>query len=88
MILEVAILDIKSGQQRQFENDFSLAGQYIASVTGYIRHSLRKCVEKDNRYILLVDWEELDDHTVGSRQSEGYQEWKNFCIITTIRFLS
>ncbi len=76
MILEVAILNVKPGQEKQFEADFAIAGQYISSTKGYIKHSLRKCLEKDNKYILLVDWEHLDDHTIGFRQSAQYLEWK------------
>lgn len=76
MILEVATLTIKNGQEEQFETDFAIAGQYISAVKGYIKHSLRKCVEQENKYILLVDWETLEDHTVGFRQSLAYLEWK------------
>ena len=77
MILEVAILQVKAGQEKQFETDFATAGQYISTIKGYVRHSLRKCLEQDNKYILLVDWENLEDHTVGFRQSSEYLEWKN-----------
>ena len=43
---------------------------------GYISHQLQRCIEKENRYILLVNWETLEDHTVGFRSSDEYQEWK------------
>lgn len=76
MILEVAILNVKEGQEKQFERDFMIAGQYISTIKGYIRHSLRKCLEQDNKYILLVDWESLEAHTVGFRESAQYLEWK------------
>ena len=76
MILEVAILEVKSGQEKQFEADFELAGKHISSIKGYIKHSLLKCLEQENKYILLVDWENLEDHTEGFRQSTQYQEWK------------
>lgn len=76
MILEVAILNVKDGQQKQFETDFATAGQFISSIKGYVKHSLRKCLEHNNKYILLVDWENLDDHTIGFRQSSQYLEWK------------
>ena len=46
------------------------------SIQGYLGHSLRKCIEQENKYILLVDWEKLEDHTIGFRQSEHYLEWK------------
>jgi heme-degrading monooxygenase HmoA len=77
MILEVAILNVKIGQEKQFEIDFATAGQFISSIKGYVRHSLRKCLEQDNKYILLVDWEKLEDHTIGFRQSSEYLKWKS-----------
>ena len=77
MILEVAILNVKGGQEKQFEIDFAIAGQFISSIKGYVKHSLRKCVEQQNKYILLVDWENLEDHTIRFRQSAEYLEWKN-----------
>lgn len=44
MILEVVILNVKSGQEKQFEIDFLAAGQFISSIKGYVKHSLRKCL--------------------------------------------
>ena len=76
MILEVAILNVKPGQEKQFEIDFAAAGQFISSIKGYVKHSLGHCIEQKNKYILLVDWENLEDHTVGFRQSTQYLEWK------------
>jgi|TARA_B110000259_G_scaffold11504_1_gene12483 heme-degrading monooxygenase HmoA len=76
MILEVVILNVKSGKEKQFEIDFETAGQFIISIKGYIKHSLRKCLEQNNKYILLVEWENLEDHTIRFRQSEQYLEWK------------
>ena len=76
MILEVAILKVKKGEQQNFERDFTIASQFIQSIPGYVSHSLRKCIEKKNKYLLLVDWQELEDHTVGFRESGAYVEWK------------
>lgn len=76
MILEVAVLFIKKGEEIEFERDFALAGQFISSIDGYISHSLRKCIEHDNKYLLLVEWNKLEDHTIGFRGSEPYIEWK------------
>lgn len=76
MILEIAILNIKEGLSEKFEQDFKLAEQYISSIKGYQGHSLKKCMEQNNKYLLLVDWEILEDHTIGFRQSEVYKKWK------------
>ena len=76
MILEVAILDVKPGQAGEFETAFSEAQQIIISMPGYISHQLQKCIEKSDRYLLLVNWQSLEDHTIGFRESEQYQEWR------------
>lgn len=76
MILEVAILNIKPGQEKAFELAFSKALPIISSMKGYISHQLQHCIEKENRYILLVNWQTLEDHTVGFRGSREYLEWK------------
>jgi heme-degrading monooxygenase HmoA len=43
---------------------------------GYINCDLQKCIETRDRYILLVYWQTLEDHTIGFRQSKEYQTWK------------
>ncbi len=76
MILEVAILDVKPGQTEAFESAFTVASDIIARSKGYRGHELQRCVEKANRYLLLVRWDSLEDHTEGFRKSADYQEWK------------
>jgi heme-degrading monooxygenase HmoA len=76
MILEVAILDVIPNQEPDFESAFAKASGIIAGMPGYISHQLQRCVEKSNRYILLVNWETLEAHTVGFRGSAEYQEWR------------
>ena len=76
MILEVAILNIRDGTNDAFEAAFREASPIIAAIPGYISHEVRPCIETPNRYILLVQWRQLEDHTVGFRQSEGYQRWR------------
>ena len=76
MILEAAFLYVKPELANQFEADFAKASQYISSIEGYLGHRLEKCLEVENKYLLLVDWNTLEDHTVGFRASEAYLEWK------------
>lgn len=76
MILEVAILDVKKNFEQEFEKAFTEAEKIIVSMHGYISHQLSKCLEKSNRYILLVNWNKLEDHTEGFRKSLEYQQWK------------
>jgi heme-degrading monooxygenase HmoA len=76
MVLEVAILDVIPGLEDDFLKAFSAAQQIISRMAGYISHQLKSCVENGSRFILLVEWETLTDHTEGFRGSPEYQEWK------------
>jgi heme-degrading monooxygenase HmoA len=75
-VLEVAILNVKAGLSADFEKAFSEAQKIISSMEGYISHQLQKCVEVENKYILLVNWKTLEAHTEGFRRSAAYQDWK------------
>ncbi|MBE9094215.1 antibiotic biosynthesis monooxygenase [Tychonema sp. LEGE 07203] len=77
MILEVAILDIKPEMAGEFEIAFKTASAIIGSMPGYVSHELQRCIEIRNRYILLVRWKSLKDHTVGFRESPEYQKWRS-----------
>ncbi|WP_298479362.1 antibiotic biosynthesis monooxygenase [uncultured Maribacter sp.] len=76
MIIEIAELKIKDGMSGDFEENFKKAELIISSMKGYISHQMKKCIEEENQYLLLVKWETLEDHEIGFRKSEKYQEWK------------
>lgn len=76
MVLEVAILHVIPTQRADFERTFGEAQSIIASMPGYGRHELRRCVETPARYLLLVWWDDLESHTVGFRTSPEYERWK------------
>ena len=76
MILEVAVLNVRAGAEAEFETAFRQASSIISSMRGYLWHQLQRCIEVPNRYVLLVNWESLEAHTVGFRGSAEYQDWK------------
>jgi heme-degrading monooxygenase HmoA len=76
MILEVARLQILPGQAAAFELAFAQAQHIISAMPGYHSHQLQHCIEDANQYLLLVQWQTLQDHTIGFRQSPEYQQWK------------
>lgn len=76
MILEAVILNVIPNQTQEFENSFRVASAIIAKSKGYIEHELQKCIEVENKYLLLIKWETLEHHTVGFRNSAEYQQWK------------
>lgn len=64
------------GREQAFEEAFRQAQRIISASPGYLGHELSRCVEKPSRYLLLVRWRTLEDHTVGFRQSAPYQAWR------------
>jgi len=69
MILEVAVLQVRAGEGAEFEAAFAGARQYISAMPGFLSLRLERCIEARDKYLLLVEWRTLEDHTVGFRQS-------------------
>ncbi len=76
MILELAILNVRSEVTAEFENAFAEAQGIISAMEGYISHQLQRNVEVENRYVLLVNRKTLEHHTEGFRGSAEYREWR------------
>lgn len=76
MILEIASLNVRAREYEAFEAAYREASPIIASAKGYVSHEMQRCMETPGRYVLLVRWETLEDHTVGFRGSERYQQWR------------
>jgi heme-degrading monooxygenase HmoA len=77
MILEVADIRIAPGQQVAFEEAI------VRGVTTVIRHAkgfegykVNHSVESPERYLLMIYWATLEDHTVGFRQSPAFADWR------------
>ena len=76
MITEHALLSVVPGREEQFEAAFRQARPIIASMPGFVSLSLSRSIESPGTYLLLVEWEKLEDHTVGFRGSPEYQQWR------------
>ena len=77
MILEHAVLEVIPGREQAFEEAFQSAKAIISAAVGFRSMRLSHCVEERNRYLLLVEWDRLEDHTEGFRGSAAYQEWRS-----------
>jgi heme-degrading monooxygenase HmoA len=76
MILEIATLNIRPDGRQAFEAAFPAAARILSSAEGYISHQLHRSVDTENRYVLLVNWQTKENHTVGFRGSQQYEEWR------------
>ena len=76
MIREHALLDVIPGEEERFELAFAEAKAIIASMPGFRSLTLDRGIEQPSRYLLLVEWDRLEDHTEGFRGAPEYQRWK------------
>lgn len=76
MILEVAVLDVRPGQEAAFEAAMRQARPLIEETPGFVAMNVRRCMETTNRYLLMVSWQTIEDHTIGFRLSKRHEEWR------------
>ncbi|HET9642201.1 MAG TPA: antibiotic biosynthesis monooxygenase family protein [Burkholderiaceae bacterium] len=78
MILEVADIRIRGGEQQAFDEAIQRGLRtVIANAKGYRGHKVVKCIESPERYLLLIRWETLENHTVDFRHSPAFTEWRS-----------
>lgn len=76
MILEIATLKIKLDKKAEFEAVLHKAQDILKAAEGYIRHDFQHCIEEEDKYVLLIQWESLEAHTEGFRKSELFKQWR------------
>jgi heme-degrading monooxygenase HmoA len=76
VILEHALLPVRAGSEPAFERAFAEAKDIIAVMPGFRRLTLSRCLERPATYLLLVEWDRIEDHMVGFRESPEYQRWR------------
>ena len=76
MITEHAILEVVAGQEDEFVEAMEAAKHIIAASPGFVSLRVERCVERPSCFLLLVEWERLEDHTDGFRGSPRYADWR------------
>jgi heme-degrading monooxygenase HmoA len=76
MILEHALLHVRTGQEAAFEEAMAMARPLIAASPGFVELEVRPAVETKGLYLLLVRWNSIADHRDGFRKSDRYEQWR------------
>jgi heme-degrading monooxygenase HmoA len=77
MILEHADIRIDPAKAADFEAAILRgASTVIATAKGFRGFKVNRSQESAGRYILMIYWDTLEDHTVGFRQSPAFTEWR------------
>jgi heme-degrading monooxygenase HmoA len=76
MILERAQIPVDEGREAAFEAAMAQARAVISESPGFRSIRVLKGIERPSVYLLLIEWDTLEDHTVGFRESERFVRWR------------
>ena len=77
MILELADIRIQPGQQAAFDEAIQRGIRTVISqAKGFKGFKVNKGVESPERYVLMIFWESLQDHTVAFREGALFPQWR------------
>jgi len=79
MILEIADIRILPGKQAEFRAAIQQALDTVASkATGFRSARVQQGIESPERFVLMIEWDTLENHTVDFRQGPLFAEWRSF----------
>ena len=77
MILEIADIRIHPGQQVAFDEAIQQGlASVISHAKGFRGFKVNKGIEDAERYILMIYWETLENHTVDFRGGPLFAAWR------------
>ena len=76
MILEHAYLEVTPGQEEAFLEALQSVKHLIARTDGFLGLEVSRCIEQPSNFLLLVEWEALESHTVNFRGGPDYDAWR------------
>ncbi len=76
MITEHAVLEVVPGREDEFITAMESAKRIIAASPGFVSLRVERCLERPSCFLLLVEWQRLEDHIEGFRGSAAYEDWR------------
>ncbi|MDI3509944.1 MAG: hypothetical protein PWQ61_709 [Betaproteobacteria bacterium] len=77
MILEHADIRIDPARAADFEAAILQGVQTVISqAKGFRGFKVNRSIESPGRYLLMIYWDTLEDHTVGFRGSDAFTQWR------------
>jgi heme-degrading monooxygenase HmoA len=77
MILELADIRIPPGRQAEFDEAIQRGvSTVISQAKGFRGWKVNRGIESPERYILMIFWDTLEDHTVHFRGGPLFPQWR------------
>jgi len=75
-VLEIAEITIREGAEDAFIGGVRAALPVFQAAAGFRSLKLRRSIERPAVFRLMIEWDRLEDHTIGFRQSPGFARWR------------
>ncbi len=76
MVLEIAEITILPGTDEEFAAAVREGIRYVSDTPGFRGARLTKGIETPGRFVLLIEWDSVEAHPVGFRESENFGRWR------------
>jgi heme-degrading monooxygenase HmoA len=76
MVLEIALIDIRPGQEDAFAAAYAGARHLVASTPGCRSVRMTRGIESPSRFVLLVEWDSVEAHLENFRGSDRFPRWR------------
>jgi heme-degrading monooxygenase HmoA len=76
MVLEVALIDVRPGQEDDFAAAYRAAHSLIVTTAGCRSVRMTRGIESPSRFVLLVEWDSVDAHVENFRNTDRFTEWR------------
>lgn len=77
MVLEIAQYTAQPGKAEEFQAGLLRGIEIIRQAKGCVSASPRRQIEDPEKFIVMIEWETLEDHTVGFRGSPQFLEYRS-----------
>ncbi len=78
MVLEIAEYTAQPGKAEEFQAGLLKGAEVIRRAQGCRSVTPRRQIEDPHKFILTIEWETLEDHTVGFRGSPQFAEYRSY----------
>jgi heme-degrading monooxygenase HmoA len=78
MVLEVALIDVRPGQEDEFAASYRLGHPILAGTPGCLSVRMTRGIESASRFVLLVEWESVEAHEKNFRGTERFAQWRGY----------
>lgn len=76
MVLEIADIAVLPGTEERFAAAVREGVTFMADTPGFRTARLTRGVESPSRFVLLVEWDSIEAHLVGFRESASFTRWR------------